>query len=132
MGKERDVGTLAARPFQHSRQRQDAISRDSVDDVRRADRDKEETLRSQRLARAALAATKEQQSEAAGHLANSLIALNHFSSGALSDRLFASVAHALYLAKTVDHRELEAAAAAVVSSLPRLHDGNSNADLTDT
>ena len=89
-------------------------------------------MRSQRLARAALAATKEQQSEAAGHLANSLIALNHFSSGALSDRLFAGVAHALYLAKTVDHRELEAAAAAVVSSLPRLHDGNSNADLTDT
>ena len=29
--KERDVGTLAARLFQHSRQRQDAISRDSVD-----------------------------------------------------------------------------------------------------
>ena len=77
--KERDVETLAGRVMLHARDRRDAIERDSMDDMRRADRDKEETLRSQRLARSALAAAKERQSEAAADLATALITLRQLS-----------------------------------------------------
>jgi hypothetical protein len=80
--KERDVETLAGRVMLHARDRRDAIERDSMDDMRRADRDKEETLRSQRLARFALAAAKERQSEAAADLATALLTLRQLSRNA--------------------------------------------------
>jgi hypothetical protein len=75
--KERDLDHLAARLLEHGRQRIDAIERDNADDVRRADRDKEETLKGQQVARRNLESVRAQKTRALSDLVGCLVQLGN-------------------------------------------------------
>jgi hypothetical protein len=71
--KERNLEHLAARLFEHARERLDAIERDNPEDVRRADRDKAETLKGQEVARRDLASVREEKMRALSDLVGCLV-----------------------------------------------------------
>ena len=89
----------------HARDRRDAIERDSMDDMRRADRDKEETLRSQRLARFALATAKESIRSSSGpcHCAYSTATFAKCL-GNIYDYLFAVIFFLYFSNASLDHK----------------------------
>jgi hypothetical protein len=92
--KERDLEHLAARLFQHAQERRDAIERDNADDMRRADRDKEETLASQKQARRTVNGVAEQKARAVDDLLQCLV---HASNRPLGPKLLLAAQRAVGL-----------------------------------